>query len=241
MTEIFTLAVDGDGIATITWDLPGASMNVLSIDGVQQLDALVDQVLADEAVKGTIITSAKPDFAAGRDLSVVASTKRMAIEAGGDPAKGVFDMGMQLHGVLRKIERAGADPKTIKGGKPFVWAAPGTALGIGLEIGLACHQRIAADNPKAKIGLPEILVGIFPGAGGTTRLVRRRGLMGASEALLQGKTYAPKKAKAMMLIDKVVPAEDLQSAAKDWLMNASEKDAVKPWDEKGYKLPGGGP
>ena len=241
MTEIFTLAVDGDGIATITWDLPGASMNVLSIDGVQQLDALVDQVLADEAVKGTIITSAKPDFAAGMDLSVIASTKQMAIEAGGDPAQGVFDMVMQLHGVLRKIERAGADPKTNKGGKPFVWAAPGTALGIGLEIGLACHQRIAADNPKAKIGLPEILVGIFPGAGGTTRLVRMLGLMGSAEALLQGKTYAPKKAKAMMLIDKVVPAADLQSAAKDWLMNASEKDAVKPWDEKGYKLPGGGP
>ena len=150
-------------------------------------------------------------------------------------------MVMELHGVLRKIERAGADPKTNKGGKPFCWASPGTAAGIGLELGLACHHRIAADNPKAKIGLPEIMVGIFPGAGGTTRLVRMLGLMGSAEALLQGKMYAPKKAKAMMLIDKVVPADELLDAARDWVRNATEKDAVKPWDEKGYKLPGGGP
>ncbi|MFK7941491.1 MAG: 3-hydroxyacyl-CoA dehydrogenase NAD-binding domain-containing protein, partial [Paracoccaceae bacterium] len=145
------------------------------------------------------------------------------------------------HGVLRKIERGGADPKTNKGGKVFCWAAPGTALGIGLEIGLACHQRIAADNPKAKIGLPEILVGIFPGAGGTTRLIRMLGLMGSAEPLLQGKTYAPKKAKAMMLIDKVVPSEDLLAEASAWVSGATEKDAVKPWDEKGYKMPGGAP
>ena len=240
MSDIFTMDT-ADGIATITWDLPDASMNVLSIEGVHQLDQLVDKVLADDAITGAIITSAKPDFAAGMDLNVIASTKQRAAEAGGHVAEGVFNMVMDLHGVLRKIERAGADPKTNKGGKPFVWAAPGTALGIGLEIGLACHHRIAADNPKAKIGLPEILVGIFPGAGGTTRLIRMLGLMGAAEPLLQGKTYAPKKAKALMLIDKVVPGEDLLSEARAWLGTATEKDAVKPWDDKGYKMPGGAP
>ncbi|MEM1299567.1 MAG: 3-hydroxyacyl-CoA dehydrogenase NAD-binding domain-containing protein [Pseudomonadota bacterium] len=240
MTDIFTMAVE-DGIATITWDLPGASMNVLSIEGVEQLDALVDKVLADDAIKGAVITSGKPDFAAGMDLNVIASTKQRAAAAGGNVAEGVFSMVMDLHGVLRKIERGGADPKTNKGGKVFCWAAPGTALGIGLEIGLACHQRIAADNAKAKIGLPEILVGIFPGAGGTTRLIRMLGLMGSAESLLQGKTYAPKKAKALMMIDKVVPGDELLAAARDWVANATEKDAVKPWDEKGYKMPGGAP
>ncbi|MEM6622953.1 MAG: 3-hydroxyacyl-CoA dehydrogenase NAD-binding domain-containing protein [Pseudomonadota bacterium] len=240
MSDIFTMAVQ-DGVATITWDVPGASMNVLSIEGVQQLDALVDQVIADEGIKGAVITSAKPDFAAGMDLAVIADTKARAAAEGGHVAEGVFNMVMQLHGVLRKIERGGADPKTNKGGKVFCWAAPGTALGIGLEMGLACHRRIAADNEKAKIGLPEILVGIFPGAGGTTRLIRMLGLMGSAEALLQGKTYAPKRAKALMLIDQVVPGDELLTTARDWVAQATEKDAVKPWDEKGFKVPGGGP
>ncbi|MEM9430948.1 MAG: 3-hydroxyacyl-CoA dehydrogenase NAD-binding domain-containing protein [Pseudomonadota bacterium] len=239
MTEIFKMAV-ADGVATITWDLPDATMNVLNEQGIRELDACVDQVLADDAIKGAVITSGKADFAGGMDLNVIAETKSRAA-ASGNPAEAVFNMIMELHGVLRKIETAGADPKTKKGGKPFCWAAPGTAAGIGLEIGLACHHRIAADNPKAKIGLPEILVGIFPGAGGTTRLVRMLGLMGSAEALLQGKMYAPKKAKAMMIIDKVVPAEELLSAATDWVANAKETDAVKPWDQKGYKMPGGGP
>ncbi|MEM0989509.1 MAG: 3-hydroxyacyl-CoA dehydrogenase NAD-binding domain-containing protein [Pseudomonadota bacterium] len=240
MSDIFTMAVQ-DGVSTITWDVPGASMNVLSIEGVQQLDALVDQVIADEGIKGAVITSAKPDFAAGMDLAVIADTKARAAAEGGHVAEGVFNMVMQLHGVLRKIERGGADPKTNKGGKVFCWAAPGTALGIGLEMGLACHRRIAADNEKAKIGLPEILVGIFPGAGGTTRLIRMLGLMGSAEALLQGKTYAPKRAKALMLIDQVVPGDELLTTARDWVANATEKDTVKPWDEKGFKVPGGGP
>jgi len=240
MTDIFTMAVE-DGIATITWDLPGASMNVLNEPGIRQLDAMVDRVIADETVKGAVITSGKPDFAGGMDLNVIADIKRAAVESGGDAAAAIFEMVMALHGVLRKIERGGADPKTGKGGKPFAWAAPGTALGIGLEIGLACHRRFAADNGRAKIGLPEIMVGIFPGAGGTTRLIRMLGLMGAAEPLLQGKMYEPKRAKALMLIDKVVPADDLVAAARDWVAGATDADAVKPWDQKGYKMPGGAP
>ncbi|MEL6773350.1 MAG: 3-hydroxyacyl-CoA dehydrogenase NAD-binding domain-containing protein, partial [Pseudomonadota bacterium] len=234
-----------DGVATITWDQPGASMNVLTEDGIRVLDGLVDRALADDAVKAVVLTSAKPDFAGGMDLRTLATIKaKAAAQAktdGSNPAEALFGFVMALHGVLRKIERAGADPKTHKGGKPFVWAAPGTALGIGLEIGLACHRRIAADNPKAKIGLPEILVGIFPGAGGTTRLIRMLGLMPASEPLLQGKTYAPAKAKAAGLIDEVVPPEELVARAKAWAAEATEADAVKPWDRKGFKIPGGAP
>jgi 3-hydroxyacyl-CoA dehydrogenase/enoyl-CoA hydratase/3-hydroxybutyryl-CoA epimerase len=146
---------------------------------------------------------------------------------------------MAMHAVLRRIERAGMDPKTLKGGKPIAAALPGTALGIGLEIPLACHRIFAADNPKAKIGLPEILVGIFPGAGGTTRLVRKLGAMGASPLLLEGKLNDPQKAKAAGVVDEVVPAEDLLSAAKAWVL--SGPDIVKPWDRKDYKMPGGAP
>jgi len=240
MSEIFKLSVE-DGIATITWDLPGASMNVLNEQGIHELDAHVDAVITDPAVKGVIITSAKPDFAGGMDLNVIARMKAESEARGGNAAETIFGFVMHLHGVLRKIERAGADPKTNRGGKPFVWACPGTSMGIGTEIGLACHRRIAADNPKARIGLPEILVGIFPGAGGTTRLVRMLGLMGSSEFLLQGKTPNPKKAKAGGLIDDVVEPEGLMKAARAWLRDATESDAVKPWDRKGFKIPGGAP
>ncbi len=237
MTDIFTYAVD-DGAAVITWDLPGASMNVLTLDGVAQLDACVDRALADDSVRGVVLTSAKRDFAGGMDLKVIAGMKA---QAGADPAATVFGFVMKLHGVLRKIERAGADPKTGKGGKPFAWAAPGTALGIGLELGLACHRRFAADNPKAKIGLPEIMVGIFPGAGGATRLARMLGLMAAAPYLLEGKTPDPQRAKAAGLIDEVTAPDALLSAAKAWARDAGEAAAVKPWDAKGFKFPGGAP
>jgi 3-hydroxyacyl-CoA dehydrogenase/enoyl-CoA hydratase/3-hydroxybutyryl-CoA epimerase len=146
-----------------------------------------------------------------------------------------------MHQVLRKIELAGMDPKTKKGAKPIVAALPGTALGIGLELPLSCHRIIAADNPRAKIGLPEILVGIFPGAGGTTRLTRKMGAMMAAPFLLEGKLSDPKSAKAAGLIDEVVAPEDLLSRAKDWVLSAKDADLVKPWDDKGYKMPGGTP
>ncbi len=148
---------------------------------------------------------------------------------------------MSMHKVLRKIERAGMDPKTLKGGKPIVAALPGTALGIGLELPLACHRIIAADNPKAKIGLPEIMVGIFPGAGGTTRLIRKMGAMMAAPFLLEGKLSDPKGAKAGGLIDEVVAPEALLARAKEWVLAATDADLVKPWDAKGYKMPGGSP
>ena len=234
----FTYAVDGDGVATITWDAPGKTMNVLTLDAMAELNTMIDKAHADQDVKGIIITSGKADFAGGMDLNVIAKMKE---SAGDDPARGLFDGIMQFHALERKIELAGMDFKTKKGGKPTVAALPGTSLGIGLEIPLSCHRRIAADNPKAKIGLPEIKVGIFPGAGGTTRLARMMGAMAASPYLLQGKMVAPKAAKAAGLIDEVVAPDELLARAKDWVLNATDADLVKPWDAKGYKMPGGAP
>ena len=238
MTD-FTYSVDADGVATITWDTQGKSMNVMNQQGFLDLEKHIDAALADEKVKGVIITSGKEgSFAGGMDLNIIAKMKE---SAGDDPARGLFEGVMGMHAILRKIERAGTDPKTLKGGKPIVAALPGTALGIGFEIPLSCHRIIAADNPKAKIGLPEIMVGIFPGAGGTTRLTRKMGAMAAAPFLLEGKLSDPKKAKAAGLIDEVVAPEELLSRAKEWVLSAKDADIVKPWDQKGYKMPGGAP
>ena len=235
MTD-FTMVKDAEGIATITWDVKAKSMNVLSLEGLAALNDLVDDALADEAVKGIIITSGKDTFAGGMDLNIIA---KMKDSAGDNPAQGLFDGIMNMHGLLRKIERAGMDPKTNKGGKPVAAVLPGTALGIGLELPLSCHRIFAADNDKAKIGLPEIMVGIFPGAGGTTRLVRKMGAMAAAPLLLEGKLNAPKKAKMLGVIDEV--STDPMADARAWVLSATDKDIVKPWDDKGYKMPGGAP
>ncbi|MEO1424728.1 MAG: enoyl-CoA hydratase-related protein, partial [Pseudomonadota bacterium] len=133
---IFHYDVDADGIATLTWDLPGKSMNVMTLEGLAELNDGLDKSIADEAVKGIVITSAKKDFAGGMDLNILAKMKE---DAGDAPAQGLFDGTMRMHQLLRKIERNTMDPKTNKGGKPVAWACPGTAAGIGLEIGLACH------------------------------------------------------------------------------------------------------
>ena len=236
MTD-FTLKTDADGVAIITWDVAGKSMNVMSIDGLGQLDALIDTALTDDTIKGIVITSGKEgSFAGGMDLNLLAKMKE---DAGDDPAKGLFEGTMRMHHLLRKIERAGMDPKTNKGGKPIAAALPGTAAGIGLELPLATHRIFCADNPKARIGLPEILVGIFPGAGGTTRLSFKLGAMAASGFLLEGKMVAPAAAVKAGLIDEV--ADDPVAAARDWVLNAKDADLVKPWDAKGYKMPGGAP
>ena len=123
----FTLTKDAEGIATITWDVAGKTMNVMSFEGLQELNDCVDDALADEAVKGIVITSGKDSFAGGMDLNLLADMKA---SAGDNPAQGLFDGTMKMHGLLRKIERAGMDPKTNKGGKPIAAALPGTAAAI---------------------------------------------------------------------------------------------------------------
>ncbi|MEX0277816.1 MAG: 3-hydroxyacyl-CoA dehydrogenase NAD-binding domain-containing protein [Ruegeria sp.] len=236
MTD-FTLTKDADGVALIAWDVPGKTMNVMSFDGLAQLSALIDQALADDEIKGVVITSGKEGtFAGGMDLNLLAVMKE---QAGDNPAKGLFDGTMQIHALLRKIELAGMDPKTKKGGKPIATALPGTAAGIGMELPLSTHRIFAAENPKAKYGLPEIMVGIFPGAGGTTRMVRKVGAIAAAPLLLEGKMLDVKKAKGAGYIDEI--AADPVAAAKAWVLNAKDGDLVKPWDAKGYKMPGGAP
>src|SRR6056297_1451662 len=204
MTD-FTLITDADGVAVITWDVPGKSMNVLSREAFATVETLIDQALADDAVKGIVITSGKDSFAGGMDLNTLATIR---MESGDDPAQGLFDFTMAGHHALRKLERAGLDPKTNKGGKPVACAIPGTCAGIGTELALACHRRFVAEG-KGKIGLPEIKVGLFPGGGGTTRYSRMVGALQAAPVLLEGRMLEPKPAKSAQLVDEVVPAEEL--------------------------------
>ncbi|MDG4649705.1 3-hydroxyacyl-CoA dehydrogenase NAD-binding domain-containing protein [Roseibacterium sp. SDUM158017] len=237
MTD-FTMKTDENGVAVITWDVASKSMNVLTREAFGTIDTLIDEALADDAVKGIVITSGKDSFAGGMDLNTLATIRA---EAGDEPAQALFDFTMNGHRILRKLERAGLDPKTNKGGKPVACAITGTCAGIGTEIALACHRRFVADNPRAKIGLPEILVGIFPGGGGTTRYSRMVGAMAAAPVLLEGRMLSPAKAKGAGLVDEVVAPDALLARAKEWVLGATDADIVKPWDQKGWKMPGGAP
>ena len=213
--------VDGDGIATIAWNMADRPMNVLNDKSVPAFQALITKALEDDGVKGIIITSKKSDFVAGADLTWVQGQRDPAVH---------FEAGRAFQAVVRSYET---------GGKPVVAAINGHALGGGFEICLGCHRRIAADDPKILIGLVEVTIGLLPGGGGTQRLPRLIGARQALPLMLEGKRLAPQAALAAGLIDAVVPREELLDAAKAWLLE--DGNATQPWDEKKFKVPGGAP
>ena len=230
--------VDSDGIATITWDMPGRSMNVLNEGSITAYRDALGKALKDDKVKGIIITSGKDTFIAGADLEML-----MAADTT-DAAK-LTDQFSQLQKLFRGQET---------GGKPVVAAINGTALGGGFEICLASHYRIAAANPKTKIGQPEVKIGLLPGAGGTQRIPRLVGVMNAAPILIEGKDLTVDAAKTLGLIHEVVPADQLLARAKAWLTAENKETvvpayagkggkpvdsrAVQPWDKPGFKTPG---
>src|SRR5579883_1222457 len=214
-------SVDAEGIATIAWNMADRSMNVLNDESVTAFGEKVIAAARDPAVKGVIVTSKKRDFLAGADLTRL---------AGAPDATALMTRALRFNALLRGIETSG---------KPFCAAISGTALGGGYEIALACHYRIAADNPKIEIGLPEVTIGLLPGGGGTQRLPRMIGIRNALPMLLEGRKLDPQKALAAGMIDKVVPGDQLLAAAKAWLLAEGPQNTVKPWDKKGYQIPGG--
>ncbi len=229
----FTLDIDADGIALVTWDMPGRTMNLIDMEMIGELSGIVEKVTNDAAIKGAVVTSGKDTFCGGADLTMLerfASIFAAMVRTEGEEAAAamVFTESRKLSQLYRQIETCG---------KPWVAAVTGTAMGGGFELMLACHYRIAADNPKTRLGLPEIKVGLFPGAGGTQRVARMLQPADALQFLLKGDQLKLDRAKAMKLIDAVVPAADLIKAAKDWIKAGGK--GVKPWDEKGFRLPGG--
>ena len=216
---------DADGIVTLTMDDPTQRANTMRARFGQDLGEVVRRLQAEEDLTGVILTSGKPTFFAGGDLKEL-------IQATPDDASEVFANGEQLKAHLRAIETLGV---------PVVAALNGTALGGGLELALACHHRVAIDDPRAVFGLPEVTLGLLPGGGGVVRTVRMMGIIPAlMNVLLQGQRHKVAKAHELGLIDEVVgDAEELLAAARAWI--AANPDARQPWDTDGYRMPGGDP
>ncbi|EGP09144.1 enoyl-CoA hydratase/ 3-hydroxyacyl-CoA dehydrogenase/ 3-hydroxybutyryl-CoA epimerase [Bradyrhizobiaceae bacterium SG-6C] len=229
----FKVETDADGIAVVTWDIPGKSMNVLDETTGLELAAIVEATSKDAAIKGVVFTSGKEAFSGGADLTMLEGMNRAYLEllkSKGEEAANtyVFEEVRKLSQTLRNIETSG---------KPWVAAINGLAFGGAFELALACHYRIASENPKTRLGLPEIKVGLFPGGGGTQRLPRMIQPMEALQMLLKGDAIDLIKAKSLGIVGAVVPAADLIKASKEWIKAGGK--AVAPWDEKGFKLPGG--
>ncbi|RWQ00476.1 3-hydroxyacyl-CoA dehydrogenase NAD-binding domain-containing protein [Mesorhizobium sp.] len=228
----FTLDIDADGIALVTWDMPDRSMNVFTEEAMLELNAIVDKVASDASIKGAVITSGKDTFSGGADITML---QKMLSKFAADKAKdldkatkALFDNAGYMTGLFRKLETSG---------KPWVSAINGTCMGGAFELSLACHGRVAADSDKVKMALPEVKIGIFPGAGGTQRVPRLTDQQQALQMLTSGQTLSPQKAKSMGLIHEIAEPTKLVETAKAMIKNGLKP--VAPWDEKGFKLPGG--
>ncbi|MCA1491153.1 enoyl-CoA hydratase/isomerase family protein [Ensifer sp. NBAIM29] len=229
----FKIETDADGIVLVTWDMPEKTMNVFTQEVMAELDAIVDQTSGDPAVKGVVITSGKSSFSGGADLTMIKSMFAIqADEKAKDPANAsqkLFDLAGRLSGLFRKLETSG---------KPWVSAINGTCMGGAFELSLACHGRVASNAKSVKIALPEVKVGIFPGAGGTQRVPRLTNTQDALQMMTTGSSLTAARAKAMGLVHEVVDPDKLIDAAKGMIKNGLKP--IQPWDEKGFKLPGGG-
>jgi 3-hydroxyacyl-CoA dehydrogenase/enoyl-CoA hydratase/3-hydroxybutyryl-CoA epimerase len=228
----FSFDVDADGIALVTWDMPGKSMNVFDESVIEELEKIVEKVTSDAAIKGAVITSGKESYSGGADLSMLQRMlKLFADEKAKSPdaaTRMLFDNAGRMTWLFRKLETSG---------KPWVSAINGTCMGGAFELSLACHGRVAADSDKVKMALPEIKVGIFPGAGGTQRVPRLAKTQDALTMLTSGQNLSPQKAKAMGLIHEIAEPSKLVETAKAMIRNGLKP--VAPWDEKGFKQPDG--
>jgi 3-hydroxyacyl-CoA dehydrogenase / enoyl-CoA hydratase / 3-hydroxybutyryl-CoA epimerase len=229
----FTVETDADGIALVTWDMPDKSMNVFTVEVMDEIEAIVDATVADDAVKGVVFTSGKSSFSGGADLTMIKGMFSMLHEEKvKDPANAVqklFDAAGRMSWLWRKIET---------NGKPWVSAINGTCMGGAFELSLSCHGRVASNAKSVKLALPEVKVGIFPGAGGTQRVSRLTNAQDALQMMTTGQTLTPQRAKAMNLVHQVVEPDQLITAAKQMIKDGLKP--VAPWDEKGFKAPGGG-
>ncbi|MGO4333339.1 FAD-dependent oxidoreductase [Labrys sp. KB_33_2] len=230
----FRFDVDSDGIALATWNMPGRSMNVITVEVMEELGQILDRVTSDAAIKGCVIASGKDAFSGGADLTMLEGMgqryAKARAELGEEKAMETFFAESRfLSQLYRRIETAG---------KPFAAAINGVCLGGAFELTLACHYRIgASDNDKARVGLPEVKVGLFPGAGGTTRVSRLMKPDQALQMLLKGDQLRISQAQKMGLLHAVAPREELVVKAKEWIRDGGSP--VAPWDVEGFRLPAG--
>ena len=229
----FTVEIDADGIALVTWDMKDKSMNVFTVEVMDEIEQILEATTSDEAVKGVVFTSGKSSFSGGADLTMIKGMFSMLTEEKAkDPQAAVrklFDAAGRMSQLFRRIETCG---------KPWVSAINGVCMGGAFELSLACHGRVAANSKAVKIALPEVKVGIFPGAGGTQRVPRLANAQDALQMMTTGQNLTASRAKAMNLVHQVVEPDQLIPAAKQMIKDGLKP--VAPWDEKGFKVPGGG-
>ena len=205
-TNAFKLTKQDNGVAILTMDVPGESMNTLKAAFGDEISAMLDEIDADSSIKGVVLTSGKPSsFVAGADITMLAACETeedaRALAAGG---QAVFD----------RIEKMRAT---------FVAAIHGPALGGGLELALACHYRICSDSPKTQLGLPEVQLGLLPGSGGTQRLPRLIGVQQAMKMMLTGSAARAKQAKKYGIVDDMVPQSVLLEVAQKFALKGKPK------------------
>jgi len=227
----FRFETDSDGIATATWDMPGRSMNVITPELMAELDQIIDTVASTEAIKGCVITSGKEAFSGGADLTMLQGLRDLyvgLVKTKGEKVamQTFFDESRKLSLLYRKLETCG---------KPFAAAIHGVCLGGAFELALACQYRVASDDASTRVGLPEIKVGLFPGAGGTQRVSRLMQTGDALQMMFKGEQVKALPARNTGLVHAVAARADIVQNAKDWLK--ANPTATAPWDQKGFKLP----
>ena len=229
----FRFETDADGIALATWDMPGRSMNVITEAVMDELERIIETVAADAAIKGCVITSGKDNFSGGADLTMLQGLgreyERLKAEQGEEVAmRHFFEASRRLSLLFRRLETSG---------KPFVAAVSGLCLGGAFELALSCHHRIVSDDPRTRVGLPEIKVGLFPGGGGTQRVARLMQTGDALQMLFKGEQIRPLMARNMGLVHAVAPKAEIVAQAKAWI--AAGGSATAPWDVPKFKAPSG--
>lgn len=224
MNQVIRYELEGD-VALWVLDNPHKSTNTIDQTFLDDLDSCITRLQSEEGTRGAVVTSAKALFLAGADLNDLERNDEAMRKL---PPAEMFEKVFSLSRLLRKLETCG---------KPVACAINGTAMGGGLEIALACHQRFIADIPGLQIGLPEVQIGLLPAGGGTQRLSRMLGIQAAMPYLLEGKALDPQAALAARVVDAVVPPGEIVERAKQWIR--SSPDFVKPWDKKDFRMPGG--
>src|SRR5210317_464463 len=224
MNNTIQYAVDSDGIALLTIDLPGMPMNVLTPELMEDLETTTSKAAADDEVKGIVITSGKKAFIAGADIKDMVTAYDRGLSH-----KEAAEFSFGLNKTLRQIETCG---------KPVAIAINGLALGGGLEVCLAGHYRVLANDTGAVLGFPEVNIGLLPGAGGTQRTPRLIGFRNAATMILQCRNQRPEQALEMGLVHELAPVAEVVEKARQWVLEKG--DPEQPWDKKGFKIPGGG-
>ncbi|GAA4650167.1 3-hydroxyacyl-CoA dehydrogenase NAD-binding domain-containing protein [Kistimonas scapharcae] len=214
-----------DHIVHLVMDRPDGSTNIMDAAFQQDFHEVIDRLEAEkETLAGVILRSAKKTFFAGGDL-------KSLIQIGAEQGEMFFHSVEAMKADMRRLETLGV---------PVVAAISGTALGGGWELCLMCHRRIALADDSIRLGLPEVTLGLLPGAGGIVRTVRLLGLEAAFPLLMEGKQLRPAAAQQRGLIHALVETEDqLQSEAEAWIR--TNATSIQPWDVKGYRIPGGTP